>query len=420
MRRMERRGGEEGGERRIEKGGDVVSRRFATYISTQSKPFIAGSQAINKALEKLGEKPSFAFVVITSDYDKNVVLEALKKGASDVPMIGVMVDDIIYNEETITDKGVGVALWATDSADITPIIVKGLSRKEEDIANDIKKKIESMSIKRKYTYLLGVVPNTLEGLNLKISSALGKISEYLDAALVGVVGDFKPSPWSIVFNGETYSDHFAFVIIESDVKFGTLFAHGFHPSLPLKVTSAQDSVIIELNDAPVYEIFRNYLQRRGFTERDISDPVKASKILTKFQVAIADPSKSGRFKGSIIRSLDGNGMRILTDVSSGDTLWIMESSLEDMSESAQKGVQKALGMIQDAYGAGAIIFENSVRLRALEESLENDKSNLRKTLGLSFLGIPTVSEIVLHPEFYSGAHSGVMAGTLLANRVKQP
>lgn len=67
-----------------------------------------------------------------------------------------------------------------------------------------------------------------------------------------------------------------------------------------------------------------------------------------------------------------------------------------------------------------IIFENHMRIQALGDDIDKDKSALRSALGLSFLGIPTVGEIIVHPDFYSGAHSGVMLGMLLANKVEQP
>lgn len=420
MRRMERRGSGGERERRIEGGGNITSRRFATYISTQEKPFLAGSQAVNKALEKLGENPSMAFVVITANYDKKVVLEAIKKTLEGVPIIGVIVSDTIYNEDTIADTGVGVALWATDSSDITPFIIKGLVRNEDDLVKEIRERFESLKIKRKYTYLLGVVPNVLEGLSVKMSRVLIRVSEMFDAIFVGVVGDFKPSPWSIIYNAETYSDHFAFVIVESDVKFGTLLSYGFHPTMPFKVTSADDSVIKELNDTPVIDIFMDLFGRRGYSDSELRDPIKAAKILSKFQVAVADPSKAGRFKGSIIQSLDPSGLKIMTDVSVNDTLWIVEANLEEMIESTRKGIQKALGYIQNASAAGMLIFENHMRIQALGDDVDKDKSALKSALGLSFLGIPTVGEIVVHPDFYSGAHSGVMLGLLLANRFEQP
>ncbi len=419
LRRIERHGGGER-ERRIEGGGNITSRRFATYISTQEKPFLAGSQAVNKALEKLGENPSMAFVVMTANYDKKVVLEAIKKTLQGVPIIGAIVSDTIYNENTIANTGVGVALWATDSADITPFIIKGLVREEDELVKEIRQRFEELKIKRKYTYLLGIVPNVLEGLSVKMSKVLIRVSEMFDAAFVGVVGDFKPSPWSIIYNSDTYSDHFAFLIIESDVKFGTLLSYGFHPTIPFKVTSAEDSVIKELNDTPVIDILRGLFERRGYDENELKDPVKAGKILSRFQVAVADPSKAGRFKGSIIQSLDTSGLKIMTDVSTNDTVWIVEANLEEMIESTRKGVQKALGYIQDANAAGMIIFENHMRIQALGDDIDKDKSVLRSVLGLSFFGIPTVGEIIVHPNFYSGAHSGVMLGMLLANKVGQP
>jgi len=419
MRRMERRQEFER-ERRIEGGKETGSNRFATAISTLDKGFIAASQAANNALERLREDPSLAVVVFTENYNKKVVLEAISKVLPNVPTIGAIVPDTIYNEESIVPKGIGVALWATNSADIVPFLIKGISRSEEAIVEEIRKFLEGSKIKRKYAYVLGIAPNILEGVSIKLARVFGKVSEFFDGVYLGVVGEFKASPWSVIYNGDTYSDHVAAVIIESDVKFGTLLSQGFHPFIPFKVTSSEDSVIKELNDIPVMEVFRNIFRRMGYTDEDLQDPIKAGKILSKFYVEVADPSRHGTFKTSIIQSLDNRGLKVGTEVYPNDTVWLAKADPEDMLEGTRRGVQRALSYVKDSSPAGFIIFENYARINALGEDISKDKSNIRLLSNLGFLGIPTVAEIIIHHDFYSGSQSGVMLGTLLANKGEQP
>gem|GEM_PF-687628 len=439
LRRMERRADVER-ERRIEGGKETGSRRFATAISTLDKAFIAASQAANKALERLKEEPSLAVVVFTENYDKNVVLEGISKVLSKVPIIGAIVPDTIYNEESIVPRGIGVALWATNSADVIPFLIKGITRSEEAIVEDIRRFFDRSKIKRKYAYLLGIAPNISDDIPTKLARVFGKVAEFFDGVYVGVVGEFKPSPWSVIYNGDTYSDHVSAFIIESDVKFGTLLSQGFHPFIPFKVTSVEDSVIKELNNIPVVEVFRGILQRMGYSDEDLADPIKAGKILSRFYVddedladpikagkilsrfyvEVADPSRHGRFKTSIIKSLDDRGLKVSTEISVNDTLWFAKADLEDMLEGTRKGVQLALSYVKDSSPAGFIIFENYTRISALGDEINKDKSNIRILSNLGFLGIPTVAEIIIHPDFYSGSQSGVMLGTLLANKGEQP
>ncbi len=419
LRRMGRRADVER-ERRIEGGKETGSRRFATAISTLDKAFIAASQAANKALERLKEEPSLAVVVFTENYDKKVVLEGISKVLSKVPIIGAIVPDTIYNEESIVPRGIGVALWATNSADVIPFLIKGITRSEEAIVEDIRRFFDRSKIKRKYSYLLGIAPNISDDIPTKLARVFGKVAEFFDGVYVGVVGEFKPSPWSVIYNGDTYSDHVSAFIIESDVKFGTLFSQGFHPFIPFKVTSVEDSVIKELNNIPVVEVFRSILQRMGYSDEDLADPIKAGKILSRFYVEVADPSRHGRFKTSIIKSLDDRGLKVSTEISVNDTLWFAKSDLEDMLEGTRKGVQVALSYVKDSSPAGFIIFENYTGISALGDEINKDKSNIRILSNLGFLGIPTVAEIIIHPDFYSGSQSGIMLGTLLANKGEQP
>ncbi len=419
LRRMERRAEPER-ERRIEGGKETGSMRFATAISNLDKAFIAASQAVNKALDRLKEEPSLAVVVFTENYDKKVILEAINKFLPKVPMIGAIVPETIYNEESLITRGVGVALWATNSADIVPILIKGISRPEENIVEEIREFFNRSVIKRKYSYLLGIAPNVHDDLPTKLARIFGKVAEFLDGIYVGVVGEFRASPWSVIYNGETYSDHVAAVIIESDVKFGTLLSQGFHPFFPFKVTSVGDSIIKELNEVPVMEVFKNLFYRMGYSAEDLMDPIKVGKILSKFYIEVADPSRHGRFRASVIRFLDERGLKVNTEVSANDTVWLARAQLEDMLESTRRGVQRALSYVKDASPVGFLIFENYARISVLGDDMIKDKSNLRILSNLGFLGIPTVAEILIHPDFYSGSQSGIMFGLLFANKEEQP
>jgi hypothetical protein len=118
--------------------------------------------------------------------------------------------------------------------------------------------------------------------------------------------------------------------------------------------------------------------------------------------------------------LDDRGLKVSTEISVNDTLWFAKADLEDMLEGTRKGVQVALSYVKDSSPAGFIIFENYTRISALGDEINKDKSNIRILSNLGFLGIPTVAEIIIHPDFYSGSQSGVMLGTLLANKGEQP
>ena len=415
--------GREEEERRPRRGDRSGSRyRFAVGVSDSDTPGTVGYQAANAAMEALGAEPSFAFVAISHHHEKNrkTILESVKNVVRDVPTIGAVVADPIMSREGAIEGGVGVALWsAGEDAQIDTHIVRLHSKEGENLREHLSRVLDRSGGK-KYLNVLGVAPYSVEDVGERIEEAFLSLSEYVDLAVVGIVGGQTPSPWSIIHDGDFFSNHLSIVTIRTDYPFGMFFAYGFHPLVPLEITRMDGRFIVELDHSPAYEVLSDILLSRGVSGSDLKDRSRLRKVLSRFQIAIPDPAAAGRFKAAVIRDVTHRGIELSTGIVEGDTVWLMEADNVEVLKSTIKGATRSLTHLKGSLAAGLIFFENHLRIMALGKDVEKDVVGLRKAIPFPFLGVPSAQELVIHHDVLSGLHGGVAAGMVFSNRGEQP
>ncbi len=415
--------GREGGERRAKREEKAGSRyRFAVGVSDSDKPGTVGYQAANAAVDALGTDPSFAFVVISRFHERNrkTILESIRKVIGDVPTIGAIVLDPIMSREGAMEGGVGVALWdAGEGAEISTHILKLHGKDEEGLREQLSGILGDESPK-KYLNVLGVVPHFVEDVGERVERAFLSLSEYVDLAVVGVVGGPTPSPWSITHGWEFFSNHLAIVTIRTDYPFGVFYAYGFHPLVPFEVTRLDGRFIVELDHSPAYEVLSEILLSRGVSGSDLKDRSRLRKVLARFQMAIPDPAAAGRFKATVIRDVTHRGIEIGVGTVEGDTVWLMEADNVEIIKSTIKGATRSLSHLKESMAAGMIFFENYIRIMSLGDDIKREVEGIRKSVPFPFLGVPSAQELVIHHTVLSGLHGGVAAGVLFSNSGEQP
>jgi len=396
--------------------------RFAVGVAVDEPPGAVGFSAVNRAVESLGGKPSFAFVAISKEYESNrkAILEGVMRVLEDTPLLGAIVLDPIMTWRGPQRKGVAVALWTADEDMLIDThLLKLHNREDEEIKDELLRIFQGGESKR-YLNLVGVLPYYSEGVGERLERILLSLSEYIDLAVIGVVGAVNPGPWSIIHNGDFYSSHMALATLRTDIPLGVFFAHGFHPLVPMEVTEAHDRFIVELDNSPAYEVITDILMGRGVGGEDIKDRGRLRKVLSKFQMAISDPAAAGKFKTAVIRDIGPRGVEVNISISVGDTVWLMEANPDEIVKSTMKSLTRALSTLKDVSPAGYLFFENHLRISALGERLGYDVKGLKQASPLPFLGVPSSQELVIHHSVYSGLHSGAVAGVLFTNSTKRP
>ncbi len=410
-------------ERRVRRGERPTSRyRFAVGVSDSDKPGTVGYQAANAAIDALGTDPSFAFVAISRFHERSrkTILESVRNVIGDVPTIGAVVADPMMSREGVIEGGVAVALWdAGEGAEVSTHTVKLHGKGGESLREQLSE-ILGKEGGKKYLNVLGVAPYFVEDVGERIEEAFLSLSEYVDLAVVGVVGGHTPSPWSIIHGGEFLSNHLAIATIRTDYPFGVFFAYGFHPLVPFEVTRLDGRFIVELDHSPAYEVLSDVLLSRGVSGSDLKDRSRLRKVLSRFQIAIPDPAAAGRFKATVIRDVTHRGIELSVGTVEGDTVWLMEADNVEILKSTIKGATRSLSHLKGSIAAGLIFFENHLRIMALGNDVQRDVAGLRKAVPFPFLGMPSAQEFVIHHAVFSGLHGGVVAGVLFSNSGEQP
>ncbi len=397
--------------------------RFAIGLSDQDKPGTVGYQAVNRALDVLGVEPSMAFVAISRAYEENrtTILTSIRNVIGDIPVIGSIVPDPIIHREGVTEGRVAVALWAADEdVEIRAHRIKIHNVPDEEIREILLKRFEGSGDKR-FLNVFGVAPYFFEGIGDRLENVFLSLSEYIDLAVVGVMGGYSPSPWSILVDDEFLSSHIALLTIKSNHPLGIFFAYGFHPLVPMEITRSEGNYIVELDHSPAHEVLTDILLSRGINGADLKDRSKLRKILSRFQIALPDPAAAGRFKAITIKDITHRGIEVSIGTVEGSTVWLMEADNVEVLKSTVKGAMKSLASLKGSRAAGMIFFENHLRIKALGEDIKRDTEGLKQAIPLPFLGVPSAQELVIHHTVLSGLHSGVAAGMLFANSPeKQP
>lgn len=399
-----------------------VHYRFAVGFVEEDKPGVIGYKVANAALEALGGNPSLAFVAISKRFadKRSVVLKGITKALGELPLIGGVCGDFVATRDGLHEGGVAVALWSAEGEDleISSHLVKIVQRDVEEVEGDIKSFLESSSYR--YTNVIGTVPFVNYEVGNFVERVFLNLSEYVDLAVIGVLGESKPSPWSIIHGDEFFSNHISLITVKTNTPFGVFFSHGFHPLVPMEITRVEGLKVLEIDGSPAHEVLLDLLVSRGISGKDLKDPIRLKRILTRYQVAVADPAAPGRFKTLVITDIGHEGVLLNSYLNEGDTVWLMEADYLEMAKSTSKGALRALSLMRDSQPAGLLFFEDLVRILALGEKVTSEVDALKKAVPFPFLGISSSQEIVLHPSVYSGLQSGVSVGVLLANAPEHP
>ncbi len=382
---------------------------FGTGFSNSEKNFAAGVDAAREAASLLQDNDySLAIAVVTPDYDYLKVYEAISSVVGDIP-IAMIVNNFAGTHAAGSERGVAVGIFSR-KVNASVEIAKGFSLGSRKAIQEAVGKLLETPKGKEYNYLMFFAPNSIPLAGENTYNALVEFADNFDGVIGGIVGDPERMEYqTFVYNGKTYTDHAIFVKLESDVKFYIDQAHGFHPVRPFKITGIRGDMIISLDDDIAFYTLLDVLSRKGYSEDDIRDPVKAARILHRFQFAVADKSKPGIFRAVLPMNISERGIRLNAFLNEGDSIWLMESSTEEMHEAVDKMLGRAMGRLDKIHGA--VIFESYVRRRVLSpEEYVEEQRRISENLKAPYLLVETVEEVVIAENLYPGAHMGSVAG----------
>ncbi len=393
-----RRGGLEG--KKIEKKEAGKIGGFGTGITRENAPWKAGLKASKASLQAIGGiKPDLSFVAVTGDYNIPPVIKGILKGNGGAPVVGVVTHGFVFTEDDIVDKGIGVSSVSIESIKFQVGIGKGISRNMEQAIGDAVTPILDQIVTKKaegYEYLtLFFVVDAIRNGDLllnQITKILDEHEEFIP--FIGAVLDItgKVSEGSgIIYLDNVYNDAILVVGLFSRTPITSGYGHGLYPLVPKRATSVSGDVIVELDGKPAYDVWKDYLVRKGYDEKDIdSNP---AKYLSRFLFGIPDPSSPRHPKVRMALGItEDGGIRLSGLLKENSTVWFMEARKERMIDSAGNSVIKAIEDLKDARPAGAMILSSIIRYLNMKEDYFEEIQAMRRKLGIPLLGFNSAGE----------------------------
>jgi hypothetical protein len=205
----------------------------------------------------LGEKPAVVFVFATPRYELPVLLAAVREVTGDAPLVGATGSGEIVNGEYL-GFGEGVAVLALTAGEYRFGVASA-----SHVRADLDRAGQTLTLAAQQA--AGSSPHA--AVLLLIDSMAGDLQEFVrgvyrvagpKVAMVGAgAGDEQKFVRTVVFHDGAVIDEGAVVVwIASEHPLSVITRHGWLPiGVPLIVTRAQGTEIIELNGRPAADVY---------------------------------------------------------------------------------------------------------------------------------------------------------------------
>ncbi len=393
-----RKGGIEG--KKVEKKETGKIGGFGTGITTENAPWKAGLKASKASLQEIGGiKPDLSFIAVAGDYNIQPVIKGVTKGNGGAPVVGVLTHGFVFSEEDIVDKGIVVSSVSLDTVKYQVGLGKDVSKDmEKAIEEAITPILDQIVTKKaegfKYLTIFFVADAVRNGdlLMSQFVKVLDSKEEFIP--FIGAVLDItgKPTEGSgIIYLDNIYRDALLVIGMYSKFPVTSGYGHGLYPLVPKRATNVSGDVIVELDGKPAYEVWKDYLIRKGYDGADIdSNP---GKYLSRFLFGIPDPTSPRHPKVRMALGItEEGGIKLSGLVKENCTVWFMEARKERMIDSAGNSVIKAIEDLKEGKPAGALILSSIVRYLNMKEDYFEEIHTMQRKLGIPLIGFNSAGE----------------------------
>jgi methyl-accepting chemotaxis protein len=384
--------------------------KFVTGIAKGKDGFEVGKEAASQALAKLGEKPDFAIVFSSSEYDYKKVIEGIRGViGKEAKLIGCSSAGE-FTEESVHKGSVALALIASDNYKFFTGLGRGIRKNEMGALKEAS--INLPQYVEGYPYLSAI--NLHDGLAGKgeeiITATIRVLGSHIKFSGGSAADDLKMKETYVFEDENVAKDAVALALLASKTPTIITVEHGHEPiSPPFEVTKAKGNIVYELNEKPAFEVWKDYVREKAMERFGIDiDKVSAGsseliKVLTAYPLGLYTGD------GYKIRWL---GIEARTDalvatcgIPEGTVVRVMESTEEDQIESARKAARKAKELAGNKEIAGAFVFDCAVRGVILGEEFHKAVEAIYQELKVPLVGFETYGEICAEIGELSGFHN---------------
>ncbi len=371
-----------------------------TGISTETAPWKAGLKAAKASLQEIGGiKPDISFVAVTGEYSIKHVIKGIRKGNGGAPVVGLLTHGFVFSEEDIAGSGIAVSSISLDTVKFEVGLGQGVSSNIENAIEEAITPILDQVVAKKaegYDYLtiFFIVDAVRNGdlLMSRLVKVLDSKDEFIPflGAVLDITGKTSDK-CGVIYLDNIYHDAFLAVGMYSKIPISTGYGHGLYPLVPKRATSVSGDVIVELDGKPAYEVWKDYLVRKGHDGDDIDK--EPGKYLSRFLFGIPDPSSPRQPKVRMALGITKEGgIRLSGLVKENSTVWFMEARKERMIDQAGTSVIRAIEGLKEGKPSGAWVISSLVRFLNMKNDYFEELHAIRRKLGIPFIGFNSAGE----------------------------
>ena len=323
--------------------------------------------AIDEAIESCeaqleGATPTGGLVFVAIEYDLAVAGEAVRRKWPGIQIIGGTTDGEIASPDGFAEDSVSLTLFASDDVKFTAVAGGGSNADPAEAGREAgrlaKEACEDNPV------LAITVP---EGLGTDITQIVGGLKEVLGAEFPivgGAAGDQLQFAGTFqLCNDTTTSNTVPLLILSGNLKYSVAVSTGWVPmGRRVPVTKAEGTELIEIDNQPAYEFYRDYLQGQS-----VFFPL-AAWLPDEEQFYLSTPQSFDKEAGTVT---------LLNSIPEGVEVQLAQATREEILSGARDSIKRAVDDFGDQKPDGALLFSCAGRRASLGTRTNEEFKNLK-------------------------------------------
>ena len=389
-------------------------------IGTSNNPdaIQAGIEACKEALGKVDDKANLIVAFSTSVYDQKKVLSGLGSVSKEIPLVGCSTAGEITTEGPTSNH---VAVMALSSDTIEFIIGKGEGADKDSHRAGV---MAAKEVKKKAKGDISLFMMLLDGLAENGAAAVRGVQEVFGKNLPIMGGsagdDFLFQKTYQYLNDQVLTNTVIGIGFSGKFSFGVGVRHGWEPiGLPMKVTKAIGSKLIEIDNRPALSIYEDYFGKDA--EELTKEPI--ARMAYTYPLGMSVKGSPEFLIRDVVIANEKGEITCAAEIPEGSEIRLMLGDRDKAVEAAKEAAESALAQLKGAEPKAIFIFNCVARHKLLGTRIGEEIEAIQNVLGqkVPLIGFYTYGEQaplggVLGPECFSVFHNETMTLFVLGEK----
>lgn len=379
--------------------------------SNNPDPVEAGAEACKIAMSEAGDKANLIIVFSTVAYCQEKMLEGVRSVSKEIPLAGCS-DSGEITAEGPTSKQVVVMALSSDTIEFSVGIGEGTDKDSHKAGA-----MAAKAVREKAGDGLSLFITLLDGLAENGAAAVRGVQEVLGKNFPIIGGsagdDFFFKKTYQYYNDQVLTNTMIGIGFSGEFSWGVGVRHGWEPiGLPMKVTKAEGSKLIEINNRPALSIYEDYFGKKA--EELIKEPI--ARMAYTYPLGMSVEGSPELLIRDVVIANEKGEITCAAEIPQGSEIRLMLGDPDKAIQSAKEAAEGALAQLKGAKPKAVLVFDCIARNKLLGARIGEEIVAVQEVLGkeVPLIGFYTYGEQaplggVIGPECFSVFHNETMA-----------